>query len=284
VARPYLGGRRRAATGANAFPVDLTRHFTPDRRFFDIVEVLFKRAIATRYRGSVLGVLWSAIQPLGMSIVYAAIFGHTFAPYYGGSLVEYGAAVYIGLSLIGFFVGGTTQALPSIVGNAGLLNKIRIPFAAFPLSILAAYGFQQAIGALPVIVLVSLFVNRQPLHVLVLLIPVLAIVLLSVGVGLFMSAACVYFRDVPYMYELVTFFLLVTSPVFYPVEIVPRTILHIIAWNPLFGIIESTRTIVLTPLLPSATVLGGSLAECAVAFVAGCLAFRAMRSRFMDLL
>ena len=256
----------------------------PDRHFIDVVNVLVGRALKTRYRGSVLGVLWSALQPLGMSAVYAAVFGHTFAPYYGGSLLTYGVAVYIGLTLAGFFIGGTTQALPSIIANAGLLNKIRIPFEAFPLSILTAYGFQQVVGSLPLIAIVSLAINHNVLHLVVLLVPLVSLAMLSVGVGLFVSASCVYFRDVPYLYELATFFLWVTSPVFYPAEIVPQTILRIIAWNPLFSIITSARTLVLTPFYPPAASLGISIASSLLILVAGALAFRTMRRQFMDLL
>jgi ABC-type polysaccharide/polyol phosphate export permease len=105
-----------------------------------------------------------------------------------------------------------------------------------------------------------------------------------VGVGLFVSAACVYFRDVPYLYDLATFFLWVTSPVFYPAQIVPHPILRIIVWNPLFSIIDSARTLVLTPALPSAGSLAISVASSTVVFVGGGLAFRALRKRFMDLL
>ncbi len=128
-------------------------------RLVDVVSVLFARTLKVRYRGSILGVLWSAVSPLAMTAVYAAIFGRVFAPHYGSSLARYAAAVYIGLSIAGFFISGTSQALTSIVQNGGLLNKIRIPFEAFPLSVIAAYGFQQAIGTLPIIIVLSLYVN-----------------------------------------------------------------------------------------------------------------------------
>jgi ABC-type polysaccharide/polyol phosphate export permease len=119
---------------------------------------------------------------------------------------------------------------------------------------------------------------------IVLLVPLFSLAMLSVGVGLFVSASCVYFRDVPYLYELATFFLWVTSPVFYPAEIVPHTILRIIAWNPLFSIITSSRTLVLTPFYPPLASLGISIASSFLILVAGALAFRAMRRQFMDLL
>ena len=249
----------------------------------DVVGVLFSRALKTRYRGSVLGILWSALNPLGMAAVYAAIFGRTFAAYYGGSTVAYGAAVYIGLTIVGFFVGGTTQALPSIVQNGGLLNKMRIPFAAFPLSMLGAYGFQQLVGSLPLIAMLSLVENHNPLHLIVLLVPLGALAMFSTGVGLFVSGANVFFRDVPHLYELVTFLLWITTPVFYPAAIVPPQLARILVFNPLFPIVESARRLVLTPALPDASMLGLAVLESAATLLLGVLAFRAMRPRFMDL-
>jgi ABC-type polysaccharide/polyol phosphate export permease len=255
-----------------------------DRRLLEVVRVLYTRTLTVRYRGSALGILWSAANPLGMAVVYAAIFGHTFAPYYDNSVVRYAAAVYIGLALAGFFIGGTLQALPSIVQNADLLNKIHVPFAAFPLSTLAAYGFQQVVGTLPLIVVLSLVVNHNVLHVLALVVPLAGLAMLALGVGLLVSGADVYFRDVAYLYELATFLLWVTSPIFYPAGIVPARILHLLAYNPLFPILESVRTLVLTDSWPSPQLLGLSFLDGALVLAIGVAAFRAMRPHFMDLL
>jgi ABC-type polysaccharide/polyol phosphate export permease len=255
-----------------------------DRRLLDIVGVLFSRTLKVRYRGSVLGVLWSAANPLCMAIVYAAVFGHTFAPYYGNSILRYIAAVYIGLALAGFFISGTSQALTSIVQNAGLLNKIRVPFEAFPLSTIAAYGFQQAVGTLPIIVVLALVLNHNPLHVLALIVPLAGLTMFAVGVALLVSGAEVYFRDVPHLYDLATFLMWVTSPVFYPAGIVPERIVRILVFNPLFPVLESVRALVLTNSWPPLSMLGLSVLDGALALAIGIAAFRTMRSQFMDLL
>lgn len=255
-----------------------------DRRLIDVVGVLYTRTLKVRYRGSVLGVLWSAANPLCMAGVYAAVFGHTFAPYYGGSLLRYGAAVYIGLALAGFFISGTTQALPSIVQNGPLLNKIRVPFEAFPLSTVAAYGFQQLVGTLPIIAVLALAFNHDPFHLLVLIVPLAGLAMLTIGVALLVSAAEVYFRDVPHLYDLATFLLWVTSPVFYPAAIVPERVVRVLVANPLFPILESVRTLVLTAGWPQPSLLALSLLDGALALGIGVLAFRLMRPRFMDLL
>ena len=91
-----------------------------------------------------------------------------------------------------------------------------------------------------------------------------------------------FFRDAPHLYELATFFLWVTSPVFYPAEIVPHRLQHFLVYNPLYPILTTSRDLVLTPSLPPLWLFALALAEGALALVLGVAAFRAMRSRFMD--
>jgi len=253
-----------------------------DPRLADTVGVLFQRTLKTRYRGSFLGVLWSAVSPFAMAAVYSAIFGHVFAAQYGNSVVRYASAVYIGLAVSQLFIAGTAQALPSIVAGSGLLNKIRIPFEAFPLSIVAAYGFQQLVGTLPVLAILTLIDTHDPLHVIALLVPLASLAMLIVGVALIVSGADVFFRDIPYIYDLATFFILLTCPIFYPASIVAPNVLRFLALNPLFQIIEEMRALILTNDWPDPATTALTLGEGALLFAAGIAAFAAMRSHFME--
>jgi ABC-type polysaccharide/polyol phosphate export permease len=253
-----------------------------DERLRDVVGVLFEQNVKIRYRGSALGIAWSALNPLGMSAVYAAIFGQTFARYYDGSVVLYGAAVYIGLALIGFFLAATTECSHVLVQNGGLLNKIRIPFEAFPLATVAAHGFQLLTGSVPLMIALSLIMNHNPLHALLLVVPLAALAMLAVGVGIFVSGVGVFFRDTPHLYELATFLLWVTSPVFYPAAIVPQRLAHFLVFNPLYAILQTARGLVLGPTLPPLWMFALALGEGALALVLGVAAFHLMRGRFMD--
>ena len=104
------------------------------RRWWDLLTVLTERMLRARYRGSILGILWSLMNPLLMTAVYTAVFGYAFRQYYAGSMLHYALVVFIGLTVIQFFSGSTSQALSSIVVNSGLLNKIRVPMEVFPAS------------------------------------------------------------------------------------------------------------------------------------------------------
>jgi ABC-type polysaccharide/polyol phosphate export permease len=253
-----------------------------DERLADVVGVLFAQSVKLRYRGSALGIVWSALSPLAMAVVYASIFGQTFARYYEGSVLLYGAAVYIGLTLIGFFIAATTECSSVLVQNGGLLNKVRIPFEAFPLATVAAHAFQLLAGSVPLMIVLSVAMNHDIGHALLLIVPLASLMMLAAGIGIFISGVGVFFRDTPHLYELATFFLWVTSPVFYPAAIVPHRLQHFLVYNPLYPILTTARDLVLTPSLPPLWLFALALAEGALALVLGVAAFQAMRSRFMD--
>jgi ABC-2 type transport system permease protein/lipopolysaccharide transport system permease protein len=253
-------------------------------RFWDLLVVLADRTLKARYRGSLLGVYWSLLNPILMTVVYTAIFGAKFKDYYEGSLVHYALVVFIGLSVIGFFAASTGQALPSVVLNSGLVNKIRLPMALFPLSTVAAYSVQLAVGTLPIFAIVTVLVTHQWLRLLLLPFPLLGLVLLSVGVAFLVSTAYVFFRDIPHVYELVTFLAWVTSPVFYPVEIVQAQVRRLLYFNPLYPTFESLRQIVVGPQLPDPTLIAASLFNGIVACALGYLVFNGLRRQFMDLI
>lgn len=253
-------------------------------RFWELLVVLVRRNLKVRYRGSLLGVYWSLLNPIIMTGLYTAIFGTTFSKYYNDSIPNYILAAFTGLVVINFFSASTSQALSSVVSNGSLLNKVRLPVSVFPLSMMAANVFQYAVGALPLLAIVALIKSHSLLNVVAILLPSLALLLVCTGVGFLVSGLFVFFRDLPYFYELVVFVLWVTSPVFYPSAIVPKSVQPFLALNPLSPIIESLRQIVLSGSTPDVSLVLGALLSGVVILGLGWTCFRLWRSQFMDLL
>lgn len=257
----------------------------PSRRHYAaIVAMLAARSLKIRYRGSALGVFWSLSNPLLMTGVYAAIFGTAFASAYGGSVGAYALAVFTALAVLAFFAGTTSQALSSIVGNGGLLNKIALPMSVFPVSVVAANVFQLLVGSVPLLVIVTLVRTHSIVNAVALVFPLAGLVLISLGFALALSALYVYFRDLPYLYEVVTFILYMTSPVFYPASVVPPSVRGYIALNPIANIVESVRTVALTAQPPPLHALLDPLLTGVVTLAAGALLFALLRADILDLL
>ncbi|WP_193197648.1 ABC transporter permease [Nostoc sp. MG11] len=254
------------------------------RRYWELLHVLVERNLKVRYRGSFLGVYWSLLNPLIMTGLYTAIFGTTFASYYGNSILNYMLAAFTGLVVINFFSASTSQALSSVVSNGSLLNKIRLPVSIFPLSMIAANVFQFAIGVLPLLAIMTFFNSKSLVNVLALIFPILALILVCIGIGFFVSALYVFFRDLPYFYELVVFVLWISSPVFYPAAIVPKVVQPFLGLNPLSPIIESLRQITLSGAPPDLNLVWGALLSSVIILSLGWACFQLWRHQFMDLL
>jgi ABC-type polysaccharide/polyol phosphate export permease len=254
------------------------------RRYVELVQIIASRTLQTRYRGSVLGVFWSLSNPILMTAVYALIFGTAFSSYYGGSVRRYVFATFVGLAILNVFSATSSQALTSIVSNGGLLNKVRLPFTIFPTSTVAANFFQFFVGTFPVLCGVTLFESHNVVNVFALFIPALALILVSLGFSLMTSALYVYFRDLPYLYEMVVFIVWITSPIFYPASLVPAHIKPFLAVNPIIYIVSSIRQIALSKDWPDPHLMIAALCSGVVCFAIGAVAFTLLRRDFMDLL
>ncbi|GBF81618.1 ABC transporter permease [Aphanothece sacrum] len=253
-------------------------------RYLELLQILVERNLKGRYRGSLLGIYWSLLNPLIMTGLYAAIFGTAFATYFDNSILNYVLAAFTGLIVINFFSAATSQALSSVVGNGALLNKIQLPVTIFPVSMIVANIFQFVMGPLPLLAIVTLLNSKNPLNVLALLLPLIGLSLVCGGIGFLVAALYVFFRDLPYFYELVCFVLWISSPVFYPSEIIPPAVKPFLLFNPLIPIIESIRQISLSGDLPNLFLIGHSLLNGLIFLMLGWICFKAWQNQFMDLL
>ncbi len=222
-----------------------------------------------------------------MTGLYAVIFGAAFKKYYHDSLPEYSLAAFTGLAIIHFYNGSTAQALTSIVGNASLLNKVKLPVSVFPVAIIIANTFQLLLGMFPLLVIVTIVMSPRLsslINIIAIPLPLLSLLLISMGIGFLTSALYVFFRDLPFFYELVQFVLMLSSPIFYPAEIVDPIIRPFLAVNPLYPVIESLRQIVLSGGLPDPLMITRALFSGMIILAIGWFCFNWLRPKFMDLL
>jgi ABC-type polysaccharide/polyol phosphate export permease len=251
---------------------------------FELINVLVKRYLKRRYRGSFLGIYWSLLNPLMMTFVYTLVFGTNFKQYYDNSILNYVLAAFTGLTIINFFSSSTLQALISIVENGSLLNKIRLPLFIFPFSIIGANVFQLVMGAFPLLAIVTAISSKNLINVIALIFPLFALVLICLGIGLATSTLYVFFRDLPYFYEILTFVMWITSPIFYPRDIVPENISRFLKLNPLSPIIESLRQISLSGDMPEVGLIFHAFLSGLIMLTCGFIIFRLYQHKLMDLL
>lgn len=214
------------------------------------------REVRSRYRQSVLGFGWALVQPLFSLVVISVVFGSfVHVPSDG---VPYPIFSYTALLPWALFANSVSSAVPSILNNMHLVTKIYFPREILPLSAILARLVDFAIAS---IVFVGLMVwYRMPVHVTLVYVPLLLVIqiVLALGVGLMGAAISVFLRDISFAIPLGLQLWMYATPVIYPLSMVPDQWRAIYQINPMVGIIDSYRRVLLLGQPPDLGLLGFS--------------------------
>lgn len=208
-------------------------------RYRTLILQLVRRDVLTRYKRSVLGVAWTLLNPLGMTLVLTLAFSRIFR---FGDLKSYPAYVLSGLLAWTFFSQTTTAAMVNLVWGGGLLNRIYLPRASFALAAVGTGLVNMLLATIPLL-LVMLFTG-MPLGIslVALPLPLLLLACFSLGIGLIISTVAVYFPDVAEMYQIVLTAWMYLTPIIYPEEILPESYrFWITRVNPMYYLIRLYR-------------------------------------------
>lgn len=212
-------------------------------RYRELMVNLTAREIKVKYKNSVLGIVWTFLNPL----LYLAVFSLVFGVILPSSAPRYGLLLLAGLQAWNLFAMAMTSSTTSITGNATLVQKVWFPREILPLSAVGAslvtFCFQM------IVLLIGLAVFRQApaWEMLPLLIPaILVALLLGTGLGLLLSAVNVYFRDVQHFLELGVLTWFWFTPIVYQYDFVARAVTD--RWG-----LDSERLTLLNPMIPVVT-------------------------------
>ena len=247
------------------------------KKFRPLLGELIARDIKTKYRKSVLGVLWTLLNPLFMMIILSVVFSNLFK-----FDVEY-FPVYLlsGQLIFNFYSDATTASMSAIMDNGSLLKKIYVPKYLFVLSRVFSSTIN-LLASFTALILVMLAM-RVELHYTVLLvsIPLIFIVLFSLGVGLILSAITVKFRDIMHLYSVFVTALMYLTPVIYPMSILPKWLSPIVRANPVTNILIMFRDVMLNGNLPSISGIIIALIETVLALGIGLYVFYKNQDQFI---
>jgi ABC-type polysaccharide/polyol phosphate export permease len=215
-------------------------------RYTDLLRLLIGTNLKTRYKRSLLGVAWTLLNPLATMVVMTIAFSALFK----FALPDYPVYVLAGLTFWTFFQQSTTQAMSSLVWGSGLLKKVHIPAAVFPLSAVGTGLVNMALSFVPILLI--MVVLHHPFTWALLFVPV-SMVLISVfalGISLILSSLAIFFSDVVEMYGVFLRIWFYLTPVMYPEKIVPKRFLWLIRVNPLYHFMACWRAPIYDGALP----------------------------------
>jgi len=249
----------------------------------DLLYFLARREVSVRYKQSVIGVFWAVLQPLLLAVVFSVFFGH-LAKVPSEPGVPYAPFAVSGMVLWLFFAGAMSQSSESTVANERLISKVYFPRVIIPLAAVCPALIDFCVAF--VVVLVTMFVYGIVPPVQIFLMPLLVLLALTTatGIGLWLSALNVRYRDVHHAIPFLILLGLFISPITYPFNLVPASVQPIYAINPLVGVLETYRWMLFpTAGWPGAIVLI-PIAASIILLVTGAAYFHRAESRFADII
>ena len=244
----------------------------------ELLLLLVQKDLKLKYRRSFLGYLWSVMNPLFVMIVLTIVFSKIFSR----KITNFPVYLLIGRTFFDFLSEATRQGMSSVVSNASLLKKVYVPRYIFTVARVSssAVNLLFSLGALAI---VMIFTRSVPTwHILFLPVPLCQIYVFCLGLGLFLAATNVFFRDIQYIYNVVMTAWMYMSAIFYPIDILPNKLQWFVKYlNPLYFYISQARSVIQMHELPdNYAIVAGCFSAFATLLLGGWL-FRKVQNRFI---
>lgn len=246
-------------------------------RFRPLLYELVVRDIKIKYRRSLLGVLWTVLNPLLMMLVLYLVFSNLFR----FDIENYAIYVMCGQVIFNYYQGATTDAMMSVVGNGALIKKVYLPKYMLVLAkiLSGAVNLAASFAALLLVYLVT--GGRLHTALVWVLVPSAGVMVFSLGAGLILAAVTVRFRDIQHLYGVFCTALFYLTTVIYPFSILPDFMKDIVYFNPITRMVETFRDIVMDGQAPGPVDLWFCVAPAMFILAAGAAVFRWREKTFI---
>ncbi len=249
-------------------------------QYRDLFLFLVWRDIKTRYAQSILGVGWAIIQPVFSMIVFTIVFGNLAKVNSEG--VPYSIFSYTALVPWTFFSTSLTSASSSLIGSKNLITKVYFPRLVIPIAPVLGKTIDFGISFLILLGMMLWFGVKPTIWALMVPVFIIMMMLTAAGVGMWLTALSIQYRDIRYGSDFFVQLLMYASPVIYATSIIPEKYQILYALNPMVGIIEGFRAALLGTRAMPWDFLGVGALMAVAFFLSGALYFRSMEQYFAD--
>jgi len=253
-----------------------------------LIVQMTKREVVGRYKGSVMGLLWSFLNPVFMLTVYTFVFSVVFKARWGvdgnDSKTQFAVVLFVGMIVHGLFAEVVNRAPSLILANVNYVKKVIFPLEILPVITMCAALFHGLVSL--AVLLIAFFIFNHSLQWTVIFIPLvlLPMVILTLGCAWMLASLGVFIRDVGQTIGIITTVMMFLSPVFFPVTALPEVYRPLIMANPLTFIIEQAREVLIWGHSPNWIGLGIYAVVATVVAWAGYVWFQKTRKGFADVL
>lgn len=257
-------------------------HLITLNQYRDLLWLWIAREVRVRYKQSLLGVAWAILQPLALTVVFTLVFEFLVQVDTGG--VPYPIFVYSALVPWTFFTTSLSFGIPSLINNMNLVTKIFFPREILPLASIGA-AFVDFVAASAVFVGMMVFFQVWPGLQVIWVIPLLAIqMILTIGVTLLGSAIIVFFRDMRFVIPLLTQVWMYATPIIYPADLVPGHLQALYFLNPMAGIVDGYRRVLVMGQPPRTDALLSATLISTILLITSYFLFKRFEPLFADLI
>jgi lipopolysaccharide transport system permease protein len=268
-------------------PIALMRSLIRNRQ---LIAQMTKREVIGRYKGSVMGLLWSFLNPIFMLTVYTFFFAIVFKARWGvvdgaeESKTQFAVVLFVGLIVHGLFAEVLNRAPTLITNNVNYVKKVIFPLEILPVVSLSTALFHSLVSL--IVLLIAFATFNHYLHWTVIFAPLvfLPLIIISLGFAWIFASLGVFLRDIGQTIGIFTTVLMYISPVFFPITVMPEKYRPIIMANPLTFIIEQAREVLIWGHLPDWWGIGIYTLVASVFTWVGFIWFQKTRKGFADVL
>lgn len=247
-------------------------------KYREFLKTSIKKEFRGKYKKSVLGVLWSFLNPLCQLLIYALVFPFILRV----DVDNYTMFLIVALIPWNFFNMTVIQSAASIVVNGGIIKKVYFPRAILPISVVTSNLINFFITG--IIVIFALLISGIGIKTSILILPIIILIqyILQLGISFILSAITVYIRDVEYLINLLIMLLFYMTPIVYSTDMIPSNLLPLFKLNPMLHIITYYREILYYQRIPELSGILILLVSSIVILIIGYNIFKKCEKRFAE--
>ena len=247
-------------------------------KYKNLFKQLVSRDIKLKYRRSILGYLWSVLNPLFVMLIMVIVFSNIFR----SEVENFPLHLLSGQILFNYMTEATNGAMQSVMGASGLLKKIYVPKYIFTISKVTSTLITMILSLLALLIVAIATHAPVSWKYVLIVIPVTELYIFCLGLGMFLAQAAVFFRDIQYIYSVVLTGWMYMTPIFYPIKMLPDTLQFMITrLNPMYYYIEQFRQIVIYGVLLSWKLIIYGLLVGIIMLLIGIWSFRKTQDKFI---
>ncbi len=241
----------------------------------DLVLTLVTRELKVRYRRSVLGFMWTMLQPLLTMCVFYVV----FSAFFRFQIRNYPVYALAGLLFWNFFQQSIITSMNSLRANAGIILKLPVPKVVFPIATVISGVINLLFAMAPILAL--MVIMKYPITPALLFLPVSILIatIFTMGAGLLLAPLAVFFSDVVELVGVLLTLMMYLTPTFYPMEIVPPRFLFLVRYNPIRSIMEVFRDPIYHGKIPPLSHIAVSVVIAFTFLAVGAIVFRKTSDR-----